>query len=316
MRRMKDEREMYMSRLYLITGFLGAGKTTFLKQFVRFFQANRMHIILNEFGKEGIDGELVRELGIVLDEVNNGSIFCSCRLDKFEEVLQNALALSPEVIIVEASGLSDPTNVKKILNQLDKFSEIEYMGCICLVDAKQFLKVYETATVVKKQLNISNLILLNKVDLVSGEQIEKVRETLHLQRPDLPIYETVHGQFQKEWLEILGDQETDDGEAMFQSTDITLRKYLLHIRDEVNLEKLQNFLKMILEDTFRIKGFVCTGGRTFLINGVGNMLEISDYEKRPDKVNVLVVLSGSGMPVKKSLKTAMEWYPEVADRVE
>ena len=50
-----------MSRLYLITGFLGAGKTTFLKQFMKQFSSERMHIIVNEFGKEGIDGELLSE---------------------------------------------------------------------------------------------------------------------------------------------------------------------------------------------------------------------------------------------------------------
>ena len=82
-----------MSRLYLITGFLGAGKTTFLKQFMKQFSSERMHIIVNEFGKEGIDGELLSELGIALDEINNGSIFCSCRLDKFKNVLQHTKSL-------------------------------------------------------------------------------------------------------------------------------------------------------------------------------------------------------------------------------
>lgn len=139
-----------MSRLYLITGFLGAGKTTFLKQFMKQFSSERMHIIVNEFGKEGIDGELLSELGIALDEINNGSIFCSCRLDKFKNVLQQVLQEKPDVIIVEASGLSDPTNVKKILNQREKFPGLEYMGCVCLLDARQFPKVYETAVVVKK----------------------------------------------------------------------------------------------------------------------------------------------------------------------
>ena len=89
------------------------------------------------------------------------------------------------MIIVEASGLSDPTNVKKILNQTDKFPDVLYMGCICLVDAKQFLKVYETASVVKKQLNVSDLVLLNKTDLVAKEQILKVWKTLANQRSDL-----------------------------------------------------------------------------------------------------------------------------------
>ncbi len=80
-----------MAKLYLITGFLGTGKTTFLKKFIWQFDRQKTHIIVNEYGKEGVDGQLLKELGTTLDEINNGSIFCSCRLDKFEEILENAL---------------------------------------------------------------------------------------------------------------------------------------------------------------------------------------------------------------------------------
>ncbi len=303
-----------MSRLYLITGFLGAGKTTFLKQFVQMFKEQRMHIIVNEFGREGIDGELMREMGIALDEINNGSIFCSCRLDKFWEVLTHALEQSPDVILVEASGLSDPTNVKKILNQKEKypiFSQIEYMGCICLVDGRQFLKVYETASVVKKQLNVSNLVLLNKMDLVSREEADRVKQVLKEHRPDLPVFETDHGRFQKEWFEVLSAKIPEDEGTLFQTADITLRKYLLHIKEGTDLDRLSRFLNMLLQDTFRIKGFVRTGGKEYQVSAVGNLLEIREYRRTPEKTNLLVVLSGSGMPVKKALKTAVEWYPDL-----
>ena len=303
-----------MSGLYLITGFLGAGKTTFLKQFVQMFKEQRMHIIVNEFGREGIDGELMREMGIALDEINNGSIFCSCRLDKFWEVLTHTLEQSPDVILVEASGLSDPTNVKKILNQKEKypiFSQIEYMGCICLVDGRQFLKVYETASVVKKQLNVSNLVLLNKMDLVSREQADRVKQVLKEHRPDLPVFETDHGRFQKEWFEVLSAKIPEDEGTLFQTADITLRKYLIHIKEGTDLDRLSRFLNMLLQDTFRIKGFVRTGGKEYQVSAVGNLLEISEYRRTPEKTNLLVVLSGSGMPVKKALKTAVEWYPDL-----
>ena len=305
-----------MSRLYLITGFLGAGKTTFLKQFIHLFHDSRIHIIVNEFGKEGIDGELMSSLGIALDEISNGSIFCTCRLDKFEEVLQRTLSQNPDVIVVEASGLSDPTNVRKILNQREKFKNVEYQGCICLADAKQFLKVYHTASVVKKQLNVSDLLLLNKVDLVEQEQILKVRQALQGQRPDLPIYETSFGQFQEEWLDRLDPANTKEDAPLFQTADITLRKYLLSIKKEVNLAELQGFLKMILEDTYRIKGFVYTGGNKYLVSGVGNLMEVTLYHENTEKTDLLVVLSGAGMPVKRAIKTAMEWYPGVVEKIE
>lgn len=306
-----------MSKLYLITGFLGAGKTTFLKQFIKQFQKDRLHIIINEFGKEGIDGELMRELGIALDEINNGSIFCSCRLDKFEEVLQKVLPEKPDVIIVEASGLSDPTNVKKILSQQEKFQGLEYMGCICLLDAVRFLKVYETAVVVKKQIHVSDMLLLNKVDLAEKEAIEQTKQILHTHRPDLPLYETSYGVIKKEWIENLQKPSDKTEESLFQSADVTLRKYLLKIQPDVQMETLCHFLKMILEDTFRIKGFVYLEGVWYLVNAVGNMLYVEPCsEKKEEQKNSLVVLSGYGLPTKKAIKRAMQWYPQVIEKYE
>ena len=186
-----------MSKLYLVTGFLGAGKTTFLKNFIRSFENQRLHIIVNEYGKEGIDGKLLREVGTVLDEINNGSIFCSCRLDKFQEVLQKALESQPDVIIIEASGLSNPTNVRKIMGQKEKFPGLEYMGSICLLDAKRFHKVYETATVVKKQISISDIILINKTDLATKEELQNIYVVIRDHRPDIPIFETTYGQIRE-----------------------------------------------------------------------------------------------------------------------
>ncbi len=307
-----------MSRLYLITGFLGAGKTTFLKKMLRIFPDKKIHVIVNEFGKEGVDGELLRETGAALDEINNGSIFCSCRLDKFEEVLTASLNQKPDIIIVEASGLSDPTNVKKILNRTEKFPNVEYMGSICLVDAKQFLKVYETATVVKKQLNVSDVILLNKTDMVSKEQICDVCAKIHAHRPDIPIHETTYGDLKPEWLDPLCENKEEAAEAdILQSADITLRKYLLSINENTDLQTLENFLKMIMDDTFRIKGFVCIQKEWYLINCVGNLFEAEKCsEKSQEQKNLLVVLSGYGLPVKKALKKAMEWYPDVVESME
>lgn len=284
-----------MSRLYLITGFLGAGKTTFLKQFMKQFSSERMHIIVNEFGKEGIDGELLSELGIALDEINNGSIFCSCRLDKFENVLQQVLQEKPDVIIVEALGLSDPTNVKKILNQREKFPGLEYMGCVCLLDARQFPKVYETAVVVKKQ----------------------IQKILKAHRPDLPLHMTSYGMMEERWLQEMQKPNLETEEQLLQTADVTLRKYLLHIQEEIKLETLSHFLNMLLVDTFRIKGFVYLEDTWYLVNAVGNMLYIEPCsEKKETQKNVLVILSGYGLPTKKAIRKAMEWYPEVVLKIE
>jgi G3E family GTPase len=102
-----------MTRLYLITGFLGAGKTTFLKKFA-LLAGGRLSIIVNEFGRENIDERLLAKLNARLAGVAGGSIFCTCRLDQFENALLEALEGAPDAILVETSGLSDPTAIRDV----------------------------------------------------------------------------------------------------------------------------------------------------------------------------------------------------------
>lgn len=298
-----------MSKLYLVTGFLGAGKTTFLKNFIRSFENQRLHIIVNEYGKEGIDGKLLMEVGTVLDEINNGSIFCSCRLDKFEEVLGKALESRPDVIIIEASGLSNPTNVRKIMAQEEKFPGLEYMGSICLLDAARFHKVYQTATVVKKQISISDIILINKTDLVSEEELKSVHEIIREHRPDIPVFETVYGKIEEEWLSRMKKPILLSEKPEMQTKDITLRSYVMEISEDFTPYELEKFAEMFLSDTYRVKGFVKLQGTVYFLDCVGSFFQMKEYKGETSALNEIVILAGNGLPAAKSVKEAMKWYP-------
>ena len=192
-----------MSRLYLITGFLGAGKTTFLKNFIRLFSGQRIQLIVNEFGKEGVDGALLSDLGAYLREISGGSVFCACRMDQFEKVLRDSAAENPDVILVEASGLSDPTGVRRLFSQTDRFPHIQYRGAVCLMDAVRFPKLYATARACTRQLAASDVALVNKVDLAQHEQLEETLTLIRNQRPDMPVLETTFGQIPPDFLALL-----------------------------------------------------------------------------------------------------------------
>ena len=85
----------------------------------------------------------------------------------------------------------------------------------------------------------------------------------------------------------------------------------------IKLETLSHFLNMLLVDTFRIKGFVYLEDTWYLVNAVGNMLYIEPCsEKKETQKNILVILSGYGLPTKKAIRKAMEWYPEVVLKIE
>lgn len=308
-------------RLYLVTGFLGAGKTTFLKNFLSLFSQEKVALVINEFGREGVDGTLLSDLKIELSEVNNGSIFCACRLDKFEEVLEDMLRRAPDCVIVEASGLSDPTNIREILSGNDKFSTIKYAGSICLVDFTTFPKVLHTAVVCRKQLAVSDVVVLNKADLASNEQKQAVRDLVSAQRPGVPMYETSFGRIPAQVageLLALRPEEKKNGAETLGIQDITLKKHLVKIREGFPKASLQKFLKMIVLDTYRIKGFVRLEKQVLLVDCVQNMVQLIPFEGtvEEEKLQKLVILSGKGMAIGKTLREAAAWYPQDVDILE
>lgn len=296
-----------MTRLYLITGFLGAGKTTFLHNFVRLFPDRKIALVINEFGKNGVDGALLQDLEIALTEIDNGSIFCACKLEQFEDALISILEQKPDLIFVEASGLSDPTAIRGIL-QREAYSELEYAGAICLVDAVRFHKVYETARVCRMQLAISDLVLINKADLADTAQIDAIMEVVKGQKPERPVFVTRFGRFEREWLETM-DRPAEAGAHEIHTRDITLQKLTLCVGgfDE---KSLTAFLKMFAEDTYRIKGFVSLPEGIFLVSCVGPIVELQPFDGDTPELNRLAVLYGNGLPAKKSIREAVSWFPE------
>lgn len=166
--------------LLLVTGFLGAGKTTFLGRLLSLWKDRRLALIVNEFGQANVDGKLLSDLGASLREVTGGSIFCSCRMDQFQAALTDTIQKNPDMILVEASGLSDPTAVRKVLAG---FPGIAYKGCVALCDANRIEKTLATVRVCPKQLAVSDLILLNKADLVTEEEADRLTGLLAARFP-------------------------------------------------------------------------------------------------------------------------------------
>lgn len=297
-----------MTKLYLITGFLGAGKTTFLHKFAGLFPNQKIALVINEFGAAGVDGALLQDLNVRLTEINNGSIFCACKLEQFEDAIRRIMETNrPELIFVEASGLSDPTAVRGIF-QPGAFPDLEYAGAICLVDAVRFHKVYRTARVCRMQLAISDLVLINKTDLAGREQIDGIAAIALAQKPARPVHETAFGGFDARWLEEMERPQTDSGPIEGHIKDINLQKLTLTVSG-FDRKSLDAFLRMFAEDTYRIKGFVELDGVVCMADCVGPLVEIRPFAGEPSELGKLVVLFGHGLPAKKSIREAISWFP-------
>ena len=105
------------TKLYVLTGFLGSGKTTVLLKLMQVLQGQRIGIIQNEFGKLGIDGTILRNDDIQMVEINRGSIFCTCQKLNFVNALSDMTQHNFDYLFVESSGWGDPSNVEEILRQ-------------------------------------------------------------------------------------------------------------------------------------------------------------------------------------------------------
>ncbi|MEM8896964.1 MAG: GTP-binding protein [Bacteroidota bacterium] len=169
----------------ILTGFLGAGKTTFLNHLLDQNKETRYAIIENEFGEQGIDSELVVRPDETIVELNSGCLCCTLN-ENLYDILNDLYQRSEEFdeVIIEATGVADPTGLAQpfISHQLIK-KHFPLKGVVCLVDAELIdIQIAETEEA-KNQVAYSDVLLVNKTDLVSPERLDELKERLHTQNP-------------------------------------------------------------------------------------------------------------------------------------
>ena len=163
---MKNQQKIAVT---VITGFLGAGKTTCINQLLRTHTGIQFALVENEFGDVAIDTKLIKGVDASqMFELKEGCICCTIA-DEFELVLQELAERFPHVehLLIETTGVADPAPVIRPFFRDEKLKEIyRYNGTICLVDALNFEKQPEQE-IALKQMAIADLILVNKSDDIS-----------------------------------------------------------------------------------------------------------------------------------------------------
>jgi G3E family GTPase len=182
--------------VYLITGFLGSGKTTFLNRLIRNFpEGRKLTILMNEFGEVGVDGAVVERDDLSVMEISKGSIFCICvKTDFIKGLLQLARTIQPDILIMESTGVANPADLKKDLALPIFHGCFRLVEQVCLIDAVNFFDEYQTFPSVEKQLESSTLFLINKTDLASPEQRGQIKAILAQYHTTPRCYETTYGQ--------------------------------------------------------------------------------------------------------------------------
>ena len=197
----------------LITGYLGSGKTT-LMQHILSQEKRKVALIVNDMGSINIDASLLSKTGnqiaqVEMVEMQNGCICCTLKDEFMSEIERLAADKSIEAIFLEASGISEPSSIAGAFVGYEESTDtrVYLKTVVSVVDVdriyREFLNDLESEddvedgdviNLIMDQIEFCNIMLLNKTDLLSGEQMEEVKKSLRNIQQEAEMISCVHGE--------------------------------------------------------------------------------------------------------------------------
>ena len=190
-----------MTKIDIISGFLGAGKTTFIKKMIdEVYTGEKLVLIENEFGEVGIDGGFLKDSGIEISEMNSGCICCSLVGD-FAKNLQEVLdKFSPDRILIEPSGVGKLSDVMASVIDLEKTHDVKVNALVTVVNALKASKQMKAfGEFFNNQIEYATTVVLSRSQKASPEQLEFCVKQIQTLNPKAAIITTP-------WDEIQGSQ--------------------------------------------------------------------------------------------------------------
>lgn len=185
--------------VHLITGFLGSGKTTLLRRILAEQPAaERLVVLVNEFGELGIDGQLLQGFDSEVMELTSGCICCVLKADFISSLTSLIHRFLPQRIVVEATGLAETGELSKAVQEIGEREDVFVASVAAVVDAEIFLHRDMMGPLYFNQIKAADLLLLNKIDLVSAQEVEAMAQGLTELNPEARIMPVVHCAVERE----------------------------------------------------------------------------------------------------------------------
>lgn len=300
--------------LYLLSGFLGAGKTTFLKEILKSLEDKKTGVIMNEFGKVSIDGPIIQKDGLKLTEINRGSIFCSCLKLNFIQAMIEMAKYNLDYLFVESSGLADPSNIGDVLYGLEgtEGDVYNYKGCICIVDGLNFLDQIKELETVERQIKHCHLVVISKIDLIEQDTLSKIIEKIKEINPKADIQLSSFGKIEKPFtkMDLMKNQWAESEESLNKEENKPKTLHLTYTKS-IDKKDLSKFIDKISADTYRIKGFFQLHDGWHQVDVVNRKIDYKVCE--PKNTSQLVIISKIGPQIIRSIFSA--WNDIIGDEM-
>ncbi len=288
----------------ILTGFLGAGKTTFLNDILEKNRERKYAIIENEYGEQGIDGDLIIRPDDSIVELNNGCLCCTLN-DNLYDILNELYEGRDDYdeIIIEATGVADPEGLAQpfISHPLIK-KNFPLRSIVCLVDAEQIDHYLSTTAEAIKQITFCDVLVINKTDLVSNGRLLILRAQLQELNPLAKILQGNQSDFPEipatnHEYGLSQEDEPSDLQA-YSGAEFPVQKahshHHRHSRDINSLSfrfdqpfdlnrlrlRLSVYLNFQSSNLYRLKGLIYLQGNEarYALQAVGNRFDLSPHQ--------------------------------------
>lgn len=178
--------------LILVTGFLGAGKTTLLLRWLSESPATglRVGIVMNEFGADSVDGQLLRRPGLPIRQVDGGCVCCAPDSELDRACRELVRSGECDYVVLETSGLADPDSVIDVLTDPDLVTEVRLQAVVTVVDASWFSRPGDGSgdaigerVLARRQVEFAHVVALSRCDLLTPEEADAVEQSMRAWNP-------------------------------------------------------------------------------------------------------------------------------------
>src|SRR5262245_44898094 len=314
--------------LTVLTGFLGAGKTTLLNRILNGNHGLRVAVLVNDFGSINIDAELVVGVESEGNVINlaNGCVCCNIRDDLVAAVTQVMTRTErPEYILLEASGVADPSGIALTFMDDGMRDRILLDSILCVVDAEQVFAAPETMELKLRQVAFADMLILNKVDLVAPEEIERIKAWLGDRFHRYRLVQTSRGNVPLEILlsvgrfdpsrldatppheELSHPPDRDDADCGHPLHDLghdhaqVFRTWSYETQDRLSLEAVREAARKLPASIYRCKGVLHTAeeaGHRVILQVVGKRVDIAvgdEWNGREPRTRIIAIGAHDGV---------------------
>jgi G3E family GTPase len=290
-------------KVTLVYGFLGTGKTTLLRRLIpRLQPLGRIAVLVNEFGREGIDQHVLRTADVRVRELTGGCICCEVRGDMLAALVQISRDVAPERLVVEPTGLAAPYMLGQVFTQAEVREIAQVDSIVTVVDASRHAVAHQAfGDFYVDQMRVADVLAINKADIATSEQIETARDAARRLNPDAALAVTSYADIDLDLVLAAiaaprpapaaanGNHGHDHGEQPELST-LGLERATLQpgplARDHLD-RWLAALARGEFGDVVRAKGIVRADNATLLVDVVMGSVEVRTFRPTPARVEVI-----------------------------